>query len=147
MTEDKDKELRELAASFEQNRAQLETIIRQEEMLRMSLEDYMRAKETMTRLKDCKDDSELLIPIGANNFVFARLGDKRKVIQSAGSDIAVEGTVDEAMERVESRITEISKARDQVGQKHAELESVVQQASIKLQKAYEEAQQRTTAKS
>jgi len=140
MTEKKEAELRELATSFELHRTQLEQLIRQEEILRLSLEENLRAKETMVRLRDCKDDSELLIPIGANNFIFGKLGDKTKIIMGIGSEVTVEVTIEEALERIELKVKELSDARDKIGERRVELNNKVVELSAKLQKAYEESQ-------
>jgi len=138
MTNKKEMELRELASSFEVHKAQLEQLARQEDVLRMTLEDHLRASETMKRFADCKVDSELLIPVGANVFLYGKIGDNKKVITGVGADVAVEGTIEEAMEKLDVKIKELRDAEAKLTKKREELNEKVLQISNELQQAYEE---------
>ena len=62
-------ELRRAVSVLDQYRAQLETFQRQQEVLTLSLEELMRAKETMTRYKKAGKGAEVLFPVGANAFL------------------------------------------------------------------------------
>jgi prefoldin alpha subunit len=141
MKSQKDEDLRELASSFELHRNQLEQLMRQEEVVRISLEENMKAKETMIRFRESKLDAEILIPIGANIFLYGKLGNRDKVIVGIGSDVAVEDTIDEALKKVEERIDELSDARDKIVQKQSELNTKINEISAKIQQAYEESGQ------
>jgi prefoldin alpha subunit len=133
-----EEELRELAANFELYRNQLEQTVRQEETVRASLEENLRTKETLNRLRQCSEDAETLIPIGANVFVYCKLGDREKVLVGIGAEVAVENSIDEALERLEERIKELTDAKEQIDKKVTELDSKVTEVSTKLQQAYEE---------
>jgi prefoldin alpha subunit len=125
-------ELREMAENFELQKAQLENVMRQEDLLRMSLEEHLRAKETMVRVKECRDDSEVLIPIGANIFLSGKLGDKNKVVVGIGSETAMEGSIDEALERLEERTKRLSDAKEKLSKGREELNNKV--VELEMQK-------------
>lgn len=133
-----EEELRELAANFELYRNQLEQTIRQEEAVRASLEENLRTKETLNRFRECSDGTETLIPIGANVFVYSKLGSRDKVLVGIGADVAVENSIDEALERIELRVKELTEAKEKIDKKVSELDSMVSEVSTKLQQAYEE---------
>lgn len=137
MMNKKEMELRELASSFEVHKAQLEQLARQEDVLRMTLEDHLRASETMKRFADCKVDSELLIPVGANVFLYGKVGDNSKAITGVGADVAVEGTIEDALQKLDLKIKELRDAEAKLTQKRDELNDKVLQISNELQAAYD----------
>jgi prefoldin alpha subunit len=132
-----EEELRELATNFEMYRNQLEQTIRQEEAVRASLEENMRTRETLNRFRDCSDGTETLIPIGSNVFVHSKLCSRDKVLVGIGADVAVENSIDEALERIELRVKELNEAKEKIDKRVAELEGTVNELSTKLQQAYE----------
>ncbi|MFQ5553317.1 MAG: hypothetical protein ACE5EW_06330, partial [Thermoplasmata archaeon] len=65
--------LQQAVAALENTRAQLDALTRQEEALRYSLQEYTRARDTMAEYKDAPVGTEILVPIGANSFLFAQI--------------------------------------------------------------------------
>jgi prefoldin alpha subunit len=133
-----EQELKELAANFELYRNQLEQMVRQEEAVRASLEENLRTKETLNRFRECSENAETLIPIGSNVFVHCKLGDRENVLVGIGADVAVENSIDEALERIEERIKELTDAKEKIDRNVTELDRKVTEVSTKLQQAYEE---------
>ncbi|MFX1518883.1 MAG: prefoldin subunit alpha [Promethearchaeota archaeon] len=62
---------------------------------------------TLDGLSKSKEDQEILIPIGSNSFVFAKLQDVQKVIIGVGSDVAIESNIENAQERLGNRMREL----------------------------------------
>ena len=139
MSDGREDEMRELAVNLEMQKAQMEKLLRQVDLIRSYLEENLRAKETMTRFKDCNDGAEMLIPIGANIFLFCRAGDRTKVVRGAGADIALESPMDEAIQKLDERTTELREAEANLGKMQVDLERKMADVSKKLQSAYAEA--------
>lgn len=138
MIDQKEIEIRELAANFDAYKAQLEQLARQEEVLRMSLEEHLRAKETMKRFGECKEETKMLIPIGANTFLHGKVSDKSKVILGVGGDVAIESTIEDALENIEVKIKELRDAEASVTKRREETNDRMVEISEKLQLAYQE---------
>ncbi len=62
---------------------------------------------TLDGLSKSQEDQEILIPLGSNSFVFARLQDVQNVILGIGSDVAIETSIEKAQERLGERIKEL----------------------------------------
>src|SRR6266446_5305910 len=71
-------ELRRGIAVLDQYRAQIETLAQQQEIVRISLEEHMRARETLVRYREAGKAAEVLVPIGANSFLVAESQDTDK---------------------------------------------------------------------
>lgn len=133
-------ELRQAMAALETARAQLDALVRQEEILRMSLEEFVRARETMARFAEAPIGTEILVPIGANSFLFASVANIEKCIVGIGSDIALEDSLDRALERMDKRIEQLQEVQKGLLERIGEMESRVNQYAVAVQQAYEKVQ-------
>lgn len=133
-------ELRRAVANLEVLRAQIEALGRQEEILHATHEDVLRARETLEQAKDAGVGAEVLMPIGANSFVFGNLKDTERVIVGIGSDVAVDMSVPEAIQRLEARAKALEEAERGLASRMAELDAVAQQQSRVVQDLYDKAQ-------
>lgn len=133
-------ELRRAVANLEVLRAQIESLGRQEEILHATHEDVLRARETLARARDAGVGAEVLMPIGANSFVFGDLKDTERVIVGIGSDVAVDLPIPQAIERLEARAKALEEAERGLAARMAELDAVAQQQSRVVQDLYDKAQ-------
>jgi prefoldin alpha subunit len=135
-----DAELRRAVANLELVRAQIENLGRQAELLRITLEEISRARETLVRAKDSGEGADLLMPIGANSFVFGALRDPRRVIVGIGSDVAIEFETDDAITRLEARVKAIEEAERGLAARMQELSIAEEESGAKVQELYAKAQ-------
>ncbi len=71
---------------------------------------------TLDGLEKEKQGAQLFVPIGGGSYVKAKLESSEKVVVGIGADVAVERTVKEAKEELESRIVELQKTREALAQ-------------------------------
>lgn len=71
---------------------------------------------TLEGLENEKKDAQLFVPIGGGSYVKAKLETSKKVVVGIGADVAVERTVKEAKEELETRIAELQKTREALAQ-------------------------------
>jgi len=135
-------ELRRAAANLEMVRGQMDALGRQAETLQIALDEVLRARETLRETQRAGAGRELLVPIGANGFVFGQLKDVERVIMGIGSDVAVEQTTTAAVERLEARAKAIEEAERGLAERMAQLEQHAEAHSQKVQELYEKAQGR-----
>ena len=133
-------ELRRAATNLELVRGQMEVLARQAETLEVALEEVLRARETLQRANEAGAGRELLLPIGANSFVFGTLKDGERVIVSIGSDVAVELPVGSAVERLEARAKAIEEAERGLANRMGQLEQQEGAHSRRVQELYERTQ-------
>ncbi|NLU46225.1 MAG: prefoldin subunit alpha [Euryarchaeota archaeon] len=97
MSEMDDGEIRQAMTALETYNQQLESLGRQVQILRASMDDAVRARETLKALKDAEAGDDVLLPIGASSFVNVKISDDTRVITNVGSRVSVEKTIDEAL--------------------------------------------------
>lgn len=136
-----EKELQQAVATLELYKLQLDNYLRKQELIRLSLEEFIRARETLNSYKNENEGANILLPIGANSFLFAKAASPDKTISSIGSGISVEEPIDKAIEKFDKRIDEIRAADKAVAEKISKLErdamtltNAIQSKYTKLQK-------------
>ncbi|MDW5561650.1 MAG: prefoldin subunit alpha [Methanomassiliicoccus sp.] len=100
-------ELRQAMSTLEIFRAQLESINQNQQMVQISLEELGRAKETLVQYQKAKEGDEVLVPIGGNSFVFAKVATNAKAIVGVGTGVSVEKSMDDAIKTMDERATEL----------------------------------------
>lgn len=133
----KEEEVQKSLADLELYRAQLEGLGRQDELLRASLEEHMRARLTMMNYKEGKE-KEILVPIGANSFLFAKIVDPSKAIVGIGANLTIEEPIDRAIEKLDKRIEMIENTDRKIMERIAEINEKATILSQQIQKDYEE---------
>ena len=119
-------------------RVQLDNLNKQDELIHITLEEYTRAREALEELKGKKKGEEILVPIGANCWVHAILGDTKKAIASIGSNLAVGQKIESIIERLDSQLEEIGKAEAELSTKMNMMEARARDLAAILQEVYSE---------
>ena len=135
-----EQEIMASSQELETYRNQIENLVKQEELIQVTLEEFTRAKDALNDLKGKKEGDEILVPIGANCWVHAVLGNMDKAIASIGSNLAVGQTVDEIVVRLDSQLEEIEAANKEVSSKLTSLNAKAAELTQVLQKIYAEMQ-------
>jgi prefoldin alpha subunit len=133
-------DLRRGLAVLDQYREQIEGLGQQQEIIRVSLEEHLRARETLTRLKAAGKDSEVLVPLGANAFAVASVRETEKAYVGIGSDLIVYDDVERQLARLEVRINQITEAANAVGQRLAEMQQRAEVQGAAVQNLYDRLQ-------
>ena len=133
-------DLRRGIAVLDQYREQIEAIAQQQEIIRISLEEHMRARETLTRYGDAGKGAEVLVPIGANSFLVAESKDVSKAFVSVGSDLLVYDDIEAQLARLDARIKSITEAANAIGQRLGDLQRRAEAHGAAVQDLYERLQ-------
>jgi prefoldin alpha subunit len=133
-------ELRRGLAVLDQYREQLESLAQQQEIVRVSLEEHMRARETLVRYQEAGKGAEVLVPVGANAFLVAEVKDSTKALMGIGSDLIAFDDIPKHIERLDARIKSISEAVAAIGQRLAELQQRAESQSASVQSLYDRLQ-------
>ena len=135
-----EQEIMAASQELEAIRNQMDNLSKQEELIQVTLEEFTRAKDALEDLKGKKEGDEILVPIGANCWVHAVLGDMDKAIASIGSNLAVGQPVEEIVVRLDSQLEEIEVAKTEVSGKLTSVSAKVSELTQMLQKVYAEMQ-------
>lgn len=130
-------ELRQAMSTLEIFRAQLETINQNQQLVQISLEELGRAKETLVQYQKAKEGDEILLPVGGNSFVFAKVATNAKAIVGIGTGISVEKSMDEAIKTMDDRAAELMDSMKKLADRRMAIE---EQASMLSQAVEQELQ-------
>lgn len=131
-------ELEDKLAMLEQYKQLLERLAKQDEALRGEMEEHMRARDTLQRIDTMKKGGEILVPIGANCFVYASVKNAKKVLNSVGAGIAVEDTIKKAVERLDETIKQLGEAGQKLAERVQEMDGKARELAAEVDKAYHE---------
>ncbi len=132
--------LRQAVDALEATRAQLDALARREEALRFSLQEYTSARNTMVEYKDTSIGTEILVPIGANSFLFAQISDVERCIVGLGAEVALDDGIESAIERLDNRIRQLTTVQEDLLRRIAAMEGQANDQAALVQETYERAQ-------
>lgn len=99
-------------------------IQQQLQMLQHQISELEQIKESLEEMKKAKQGDEILVPMGAGVFLKSTLKDVGKVLMNVGTGTVVEKTLIDALELVESQLTQLHQIESDMAQ---ELSNVSQQ--------------------
>ena len=134
-----EEEVRRAATVLDSQRAQLESLARQEEILQYSLEELLRARETVSSARQAGKGTEALVPVGAGAFLFMNVKESDKALMSIGSDLVLEESVDKVLEKLDARVKEIEEASTILSEKISDLDDRVRVQARFVQDLYDRA--------
>ncbi|MEB3778657.1 MAG: prefoldin subunit alpha [Desulfurococcales archaeon] len=123
-----EEELRTLFGQAESIRQQIETI-------NATVLDLATVIETLDYIKGRGKDKVVLVPIGAGNFVRAKIVDTEHVIMGVGGRLSVEASVDDAKELINQRIESLERLRLDLRRKLEELNARIRELVTKIQQS------------
>lgn len=132
-----EQELRQAMSTLEIFRAQLESIAQNQQLIQISLEELERARETLNQYQKAKEGDELLVPIGGNSFVFAKVATNSKAIVGVGTGISVEKSMEEAIKTMGDRSKELFDTMSKLNERRMAIE---EQANVLSQTVQQEVQ-------
>ncbi len=131
----REEEVQEQIARLDAYRNQLNAMLRQHELLRMSLGDHTRARQVLEEMERFDSRQEILLPVGGEVFVRAEPTDKDRVLLGLGRGVTVEMERPRALEMVNERILRLERSERELGEQIHRLEEQVAMISQRLELA------------
>ena len=135
-----DSELRQTITVAESYKQRVESLSRQVQVLRVSLDEVHLASEALKAFRNAKDDEEIMVPVGATSFITVKVTPNRNVVVDIGSGVSVEKTADSALEYMEANNTEISEALKRTMEALGEAQSALDNLTSVIQQEYADRQ-------
>ncbi|MBR4181554.1 MAG: prefoldin subunit alpha [Candidatus Methanomethylophilaceae archaeon] len=137
-----DAELRQAISVAESYRQRVESLSRQVQVLRVSLDEVTMASEALKAFKDAKEGDEIMVPVGANSFITVKVTSNKNVIVDIGSDISVEKDSESAIEYMGANIAEISEALKKTMEALSDSQNALNSLTAAIQQEYSARQQK-----
>jgi prefoldin alpha subunit len=116
-----EEELRRLTVELRFYEQTAEALQSRLNMISAVITDLTVAGVTLNTLETEKKDSELLVPVGGNSYIKARLDDPNSLIVGMGAGVSVEKTFAESKEILKMRQQELEKSRTSMQQQFVQV--------------------------
>ena len=137
----KDDELRQALATLETMKVQLDAMAQQARFFQLSLEETMRAHDTLDAFAKAKEGDEVLVPAGASSFVIATVTSKRKAVVGIGNKVSIDMDLDEAAKYMADSANEVKDAIQKLNENMRQMDSQARSLSMSIQQEYQRRQQ------
>jgi prefoldin alpha subunit len=117
-----EEEVRRLLMVYQQYQAEAEAIVRQLGLFQLSVEGCEKALKAVEAMDTAEDGQEMLVPIGQDSFIHAKLASKEKVIVGVGAGVSIEKSATEAKESLSKRKAQLSEASGKLNQTLSKIE-------------------------
>jgi prefoldin alpha subunit len=117
-----EEEVRRLLMVYQQRQAEAEAIVRQLGLFQLSMEGCEKALKAVEAMETAEDGQDMLVPIGQDSFVHARLSTKDKVIVGVGAGVSIEKSAADAKEDLNKRKAQLSEASGKLNQTLSRIE-------------------------
>ena len=136
-----DDELRQALATLETMKVQLDAMAQQARFFQLSLEETMRAHDTLDAFAKAKEGDEVLVPAGASSFVIATVTSKRKAVVGIGNKVSIDMDLDEAAKYMADSANEVKDAIQKLNDNMRQMDSQARSLSMSIQQEYQRRQQ------
>jgi prefoldin alpha subunit len=116
-----EEELRKLSVEMRYLEQTADALQQRIGMVNAAITDLTYANMTLEGVEKEKENAELLVPIGGNSYIRAKLENPDKIIVGMGAGISVEKSLEEAKSIVKERLEGLEKTRLSLQQQFAQV--------------------------
>lgn len=135
-----EKDIEAMAGQHQQMKYQADSLVQQINMVGQSIQDCMKAINTLTEFENVKDGDDILVPIGAGVNVQASLVRPDSVIMEIGAGTSAQKNIGDAKDTLETRKKELTDYQEKmqanlnkIANKMHEIEAVISTAMSQQQ--------------
>jgi prefoldin alpha subunit len=129
-------ELRDGMAMLENAKAQLDALAKQQQLIQLAIEEHVRARETIKKVTVGAPGDDILIPIGADSYIYAKITDRRDGVVGVGSGVSIQRKPEDAEKFLDGKIDELTQVFKKVADRASQTEAMVEELSAKLEDMY-----------
>lgn len=142
LNDDEQKRLQRILGELSSHQSTAEALHQHLSLLAASLSELSMTLEVIKTVKGLKPGTDILVPMGSDSFVTAKLATTEKVITGLGADVAAERSSEDALTVLGARRTELeqalNRAREELGKLEDRMEALRPEAERILEKAKKE---------
>jgi len=136
-----EEEFQRYASLMEYYKQQLSSLETQFSYIQASIMEYSQAKITIEKIKETKDGTDILVPIGGGTFSFASVKNTGKILTDIGAGIILEKTPEDSIKTIEKRIDALHKNQENLSAYSKQIQQDMEEVSRKAQQLLANAQQ------
>ena len=136
-----EEELRKLSMEMRYLEQTAEALQQRISMVNAALTDLTYASMTLDGIEKEQENTELLVPIGGNSYVKAKIADTNKIIIGVGAGVSIEKTLLEAKVTLKERLDELSSTMNSAQQQFAQVAERINSGRSRLETLLSSARQ------
>jgi prefoldin alpha subunit len=133
-----EEELRKLMVEIRILEGSANTIQSRLRVVTAALEDTMAAMNALEAVKDTKEGSEMLVPVGAGSLLKVEITDVQNMILGVGAGVCIEKSVESSIQDLKERKEELEKLSNSQKQQLVQLLSNIERSKNRLARMIEE---------
>ena len=110
-------------------------------MVNAAISDLTYANMTLDGIATEKENAELLVPIGGNTYVKAKIADTNKIIVGMGAGVSVEKTLPDAKVTLKERLDELEKTMNAAQQQFSQVAERINSGRARLESMLSQARE------
>lgn len=131
-------QLIQLLQSYQQT---IEVLDQQRQLVERTIGEHEQAQKTLQSMEDLDQEGTIMVPVGADQFIYAAVQETERVLSSVGADVVVEEPRKKAIERTRERIDELQDGRDRIDERIDEITEEAEEIQERVQELYRQQQQ------
>jgi len=117
-----EEEVRRLLMVYQQRQAEADAIVRQLGLFQLSLEGCEKAIKAVEAMETAEEGQDMLVPIGQDSFIHAKLAAKERVVVGIGAGASIEKSTQEAKASLNARKAQLLEASGKLSQTLSKIE-------------------------
>ncbi len=134
------RELQQKASTLEVMKNEVEALQGQKQMLEEHINRHDEAKETMKNYKDEEEGTEVLVPIGADSYIYTEVSNNQEVLIGLGADLSAERDIEDALDIIERKKEKIGEEKKELEKQIEEISENAEELENEIRKEYQELQ-------
>jgi prefoldin alpha subunit len=128
-----EEELRRLSVEMRYLEQTAETLQQRISMVNAAITDLTYASMTLEGIETEKENAELLVPIGGNSYVKAKISDTNKIIVGLGAGVSVEKNLPDAKSTLKERLEDLTKTMNSAQQQFSQVADRINSGRSRLE--------------
>jgi prefoldin alpha subunit len=137
-----EEELRRLSVEMRYLEQTAETLQQRISMVNAAITDLTYASMTLEGIETEKENAELLVPIGGNSYVKAKISDTNKIIIGLGAGVSIEKNLPEAKATLKERLEDLTKTMNAAQQQFGQVADRINSGRSRLETLLSSARER-----
>lgn len=133
-------ELQQKVSTLEAMRNEVEALQQQKQMLDEYIKRHDEAKETMKNYREEEAGTEVLVPIGADSYIYTEVSNNEEVLIGLGAGLSAERGIDDALDIIERKKEKIEDDKEELEEQIEDLNGKADELEDEVRKEYQELQ-------
>lgn len=126
LTNEERERLEHVVSLLNSYQAVVESLRNHISLLTSSLTEVSMTIDAIKTVKDLKPGTDILVPLGSDSFISAKISDSDKVLTGLGADVVAERSASDALKFLESRTSELEEAARQAREELRRIEERIE---------------------